>query len=307
MATNITTNFVGDVTFPMVVEALTQSRTIEDGHCFIEDGINKDRFIARLKKSGTFIQAYTATPSTSGDFNYTERVIDPVKQMVYSEFLPMDWRNLWPEYAPAPGQDMMETQVPNEGLQKMQQLLITDTGFKTAQGLWNGVAGAGTFKGWVNHAIDDGGIDATGGDTGAISAANVITRLDKVFKAIPAALKGSPDFKLFISRATHDFYMEALTVATYKGLFYNDQAYDAPMFKGKKVVTLDEFPDDVIFGAYANATPSSNLRAGVTNVANTKAIKIERKNAYQDVWFLKMTWAIGAQIAFPEETVYHAV
>lgn len=306
MATNLTTNNAGDVTFPLVVEALTQSDTIEGGHCFIEDGINKSRFIARLKKSGTFIQAYDPTPSASGDFDYDEREITPVKQMVYTEFEPMDWREVWTEYAPPASQDMMETQLPNEVLQKMQQLLLTHVGFETAQDLWNGIAGPGTFKGWVQHAIDDGGIDATDGDTGAIDETNVIERLNKVFTAIPLALRRSPDFKLFINRTTYDAYMEALTLPAYKGLYYNDQAYNAPLFKGKKLITLDEFPDDIIFGAYANATPMSNLRAGVTNVRNLTALKVERKNAYDDLWFLKMTWAMGTQIAFPDETVYHA-
>ena len=64
--------------------------TIQKGGVYVKDGIKKKHTIDRMDFS-TPLQERAATPTSSGDFTITGRVLTPADIMLYTEFNPRNY------------------------------------------------------------------------------------------------------------------------------------------------------------------------------------------------------------------------
>lgn len=307
-------NYSGDVLFPFVLEAFSKNRTIQDGHVYIQGGINKKAFQPIIRKTGNNIQAYSATPSAVGGYAITERELTPQRLLILEDYIPQEMRDYWPEYAPAPGQPMLFTELPAELKRAMIETLFAELSWNIAQCIWAGKKTGSPdnaypndqFDGLLYQAINGSCVDVSGTSPAAITSSNIKDILDDVYNAIPLEVRGSQDMKIFMSTAAGEAYRDYLIGQTYKGADVSTVAgLDGLKFKGKQVISLDEFPVDIVYAAKGSSNRDSNLALGVTNVQNTELFDMGKKLAYQDVWFLKMIWSMGAQVWMPEYTVIY--
>src|SRR6185503_10349440 len=88
------TNFWGDVVDELAALVVTQNEIVDAGAIYISDGILKKRAVPRLRQS-QIIQPRKATPTPQGDHTWDEVVLEPDDIMVYIEFNPNDFSDLW--------------------------------------------------------------------------------------------------------------------------------------------------------------------------------------------------------------------
>ena len=246
MAFDVTTNFAGDVVQEIALLAAIQNQAVMDGHIFVSDDIRKQRSLPRMKMD-QIIQNRKDTPDSVGTFTNTERLLTPTDFMVYVEFKPNDFRDVW---------DFMRSTNPfvfaelSAEVQKavLEEVLMGTNGVSPYMGknIWQGDT-AGTapddkFDGIRKTAQGDTDVVDVSGTT--LSAANIIAEIEKVWDATPVIVRDNPGFKIIVSSETVDFYYDALIALSNKGPAPNQLTEMS--YKGKPIVGLFGMPDDVM-------------------------------------------------------------
>ena len=131
----------------------------------------------------------------AGDVTLTERIIQPEEFQVNLELCKTPFVSDWE--AVEMGYSAFEKMPP-----KFSDFLIAhvaaEVAQKTEQSIWNGTnATAGEFDGFVTLLDADADVNDVVGTT--VTAANAITELGKVVDAIPSAIYGKDDLKIYVS------------------------------------------------------------------------------------------------------------
>ena len=315
MAFSITTNNVGEVWEDFIRYMVTGNELVDEGCINIISGINTDLFMPRIDVTGNIWQANAATPTTSGTLVYDERTLDPQPFMVYTEFNPNDFRQVWKRYAPNAEQLLFDTTLPPEVEREFLDALLhrhfEDTGEALIQGdIVTSPVGSypnGFFNGILTRARNDAAVVDIGSPV-AITVSNVISKVQAVFEAAPKAVRKSADFKFLVSEDTALLYENAQIAKTYKGGNDIDSTDSLRKYKGKQLVGLVGCPDDVIMGGVFSNNAQSNIHLGVTNISNHTSVKIERLQNNSELFFFQMRMKADTQIAKGNEFVlYDAV
>lgn len=306
-------SFVGNASERFILDCISENRTVQEGHIYVKTGFNKKLYMPRLQTSGNVIQTYSASPSTSGGFTITERELPLTRLQVYVEFHPNIFRDFWEQYAPSFNQLLTQSQLPPQVLADMTSQLVKQSSFDIATAIWQGDTDASPtasypndfFNGIIAHLEDESGtIDVSGAAT--ITSANVIEKLGDTYEAIPNKVIRKPDMKIFVSTLTARLMQSALEDISGKGpTFLTVNGIDDMNFRGIKVVALDEFPDDTMVACESGATETSNLRFGATNIDNHDVVRIDRVALNSELYFMKMIFAAGTEVAKPDECVLY--
>jgi hypothetical protein len=315
MAFSITTNNVGEVWEDFIRYMVTGNELVDEGCINIISGINTDLFMPRIDVTGSIWQTAAATPSSSGTLTYDERQLDPQPWMIYTEFNPQDFRQVWKNYAPSADQLLYDTTLPpeveREFLDALLQRHFEDTGEALIQGdIVSSPVGSypnGFFNGILTRARNDAAVVDIASPV-ALTENNIISKIKACYEAAPKAVRKSADFKFLVSEDTALLYENAQIAKTYKGGNDIDSTDTLRQYKGKKIVGLVGCPDDVIMAGNFSSTPQSNIHLGVTNVANHTSVKIERLQNNSELFFMQMRMKADTQIAKGNEFVlYDAV
>lgn len=318
MATQLTftdNSFVGLAADYFIVKAVSENKTVMDGHIYVQSGINEKLYMPRLRTSGNLLQAGWSggIPSTQGGFDVTERVLDPQEIELYTEYNPNQFRAFWSEFAPSPGQPIVDTELLQFVRLQMVEEILKQTSFDVAKAIWQGDKGTSPtpsypnnlFVGLISRALADSGvIDVSGATT--LTSSNIGTELDKLYQVIPDAIVDHPDLKIFVSITTGKLYQEYLTNISGKGETEGTQRrLDQLLFRGIPVVPLAEMKDNVMFCTYSSNSRQSNLHLGVTAEANHTIVQSARVQANSELHFFKMMFKADTQIANGDEVVLY--
>lgn len=317
MATQLTftdNSFVGIAPDYFITLAVSGNKTVQDGHIYLQSGINKALYMPRLRVSGNLMQVgWTAEPTAQGGFDITERVLTPEKIMVYTEYNPDQFRDFWQEFAPSPDQLAVDTELLESVRVAMVEELLKDVSTDIAQCIWQGDKGASPapsypndmFVGLISRALADAAVVDVSGAT-ALTAGNVIDEMEKLYNDIPDSIIQHPNLKVFVSNKTGKLYQQALVDISGKGPVPSTSARLGEQdLYGIPVVPLAEMQDDVMFCTYASNDRTSNIHLGVISERNHAEVKSDRKNANSDLFFFKMKFAADTQIANGEEVVLY--
>ena len=145
---------------------------------------------------------------------------------------------------------------------------------KIENNIWQGADGTeGEFDGIVALATADATVVDVVGTT--VTAANVIDELGKVVDAIPAALYGSPDLKIYVAQNVYRSYVRAL------GGFASNVGSNGVNGQGTNQslgdVMFDGVPVFVANGLASNyivAAESSNLFFGTGLLSDENEVKV---------------------------------
>lgn len=316
MANSVTftdNSFVGEVAEQLIIDCISPNKTVDGGHIYLQTGINKKLFLPRIRLTGDIIQTYTPTPSTSGTFDLTERELPVNRLQTYLEFHPNEFRDYWTEFAPSFQQLLTQTTLPTQVLNPMTDLMVRSVSRDIAKAIWQGDLGASPtpsypnnfFVGIIAHLeAESGTIDVPSPVT--LTAANVEDEMFKVYDLIPDACLDLPDMKMFVSTKTAKLLQAAATAISGKGpTFLQVNGLDDITFYGIPVIRLNEFPDDTIVAAESGAMESSNFHFGATSYENHSVFRIGRVQENSELYFMKMIYAAGTEVAKPEEVVLY--
>lgn len=298
--------YAGEAASPFIVKAITENDTVNDGHVYVKDGIKKVFTIPRWDADfEDFVQDRAATPISKATMTVDGRTITPADYMIYTEFNPRDYEAHW--YATQLNPTLIDRTLPATVEGTVVAEVLKRHNRYTNKALWNSDTTTTSIYKYYNGflkkaALATSGTDQTNivGTPLTLSAANIQAEMTRVYKLIPAALRYNADVKFFVSYATYDFYAESQIAQPNKGVDITQDGVRT--FKGRKVIALNDFPDNKIFAARGKATPESNLWVGM-NSTDDAQLQLNKVQANSELWFIKMLMKVDVQIGWNSETV----
>ena len=260
--TSITTTYAGEFAGEYIAAALLSGVTLSQGGVSIKPNIKYKEVIKKLSMNSILKDASCDFNPTS-NVTLTERILQPEEFQVNLQLCKKDFRQDWD------AQSMGFSQYDNLP-KKFSDFLIAQVAAKVAQkteqNIWQGAtANNGEFDGFQALLAADGDVVDVAGTT--LSASNIIAELGKVVDAIPSAVYGKEDLKIYIPTSAAKFYIQAQAALGYRELYH----------VGKTDMNFQGIPLFTASGLGANkmvAAESSNLFFGTGLLNDWQEVKL---------------------------------
>lgn len=263
--TSITTTYAGEFAGKYISAALLEGVTIANGGITVKPNV---KYKEVLKKVGLddIVKDASCDFDATSTLSLTERILQPEEQQVNLQLCKKDFHSDWE--AISMGYSAFDSLPPN-----FADFLISHVAAKVAQrtetSIWEGsTAVSGQFDGLTTL------LDADAGHTGGskiigttVTAANVISQLGLIVDAIPSAVYGKEDLKIYISQNIAKAYVSAQAALGYRDLFN----------VGQTEMNFQGIPLFVANGLSANAAiaaETSNLYFGTGLLSDHNEVKV---------------------------------
>lgn len=294
------TNYNGEVLERILTVAATGNEIVSKGLIHVIPGVEKKISIPRLR-TGKMLQKRKENPGVSdskGNFNYSEKALNPVDFMAFTVFNPRAFEQIWRKWQPKG--DLVFAELPAEAQNALLDALSKQVQFELGTHYVNGVFGES------DDELFDGILTQAAKDTDVIvvssSATKQTARLKAVRKAIPVAIRNNPNLRILMSVNDFDEYDDELTQRDAKNA--DETRVNPQTYKGIKIETLAAWPDDLIVATLCSQDAgTSNLFAAVNLQDDEHVIQIDKISAASELYFFKMLMKADTNIAFGEEFV----
>ena len=259
---SITTTYAGEFAGKYISAALLSGNTIANGGITVKPNVKYKEVVKKVATSGLIGNA-SCDFTDAGSLTLTERILQPEEFQVNLELCKKDFRSDWE--AVQMGYSAYDNLPP-----KFADFLIghvaAKVAEKTEQTIWQGTnATAGEFDGFATLlAADADVVDVTGT---TVTSANVIAELGKIVDAIPSAVYGKEDLKIYISQNIAKAYVSAQAALGYRDLYH----------VGKTDMNFQGIPLFVANGLADNdavAAETSNLYFGTGLLSDHNEVKV---------------------------------
>lgn len=259
---SITTTYAGEFAGKYISAALLSGNTIANGGITVKPNVKFKEVVKKVATSGLIGNA-SCDFTDAGSLTLTERILQPEEFQVNLELCKKDFRSDWE--AVQMGYSAYDNLPP-----KFADFLIGHVAAKVAeqteQNIWQGAdATAGEFDGLsVLLAADSDVVDVVGT---TVTSANVIAELGKIVDAIPSAVYGKEDLKIYVSSNIAKAYVSAQAALGYRDLYH----------VGKTEMNFQGIPLFVANGLADNdavAAETSNLYFGTGLLADHNEVKV---------------------------------
>ena len=294
------TNYNGEVLERILTVAATGNEIVAKGLIHVIPGVEKKISIPRLH-TGKMLQKRKEDPKvedSKGNFNYSEKSLDPKDFMVFTVFNPRTFENIWRKWQPKG--DLVFAQLPPEAQNALLDALSKQVQFELGTHYVTGVYGDSDdelFDGILTQAARDKDCIIVTSD-----ATKQTDRLKAVRKAIPVAIRNNPHLRLVMSVNDFDEYDDELTAR--EGKNASETETNRQAYKGIKIETLAAWPDGLIVATLCSPDAmTSNLFAAVNLQDDEHVIQIDKVSPMSELYFFKMLMKADTNIAFGEEFV----
>jgi hypothetical protein len=275
--TSITSTYAGEFAGKYISAALLSGATLDKGSIEIKPNVKYKEVIKKVATDANLIKDASCDFTDTGAITLTERILQPEEFQVNIELCKKDFRSDWE--AIQMGYSSFDKLPP-----KFSDFLISHVASKVAekteQNIWGGVNGnAGEFDGFTVLMGADGDVnDASNGSETSFTSSNIVSLLSNVVDAVPNAVYGKEDLKLFVPPVAWQAYIRhlggygsnGLGAAGYKAegnQWYNNNA--SLSFEGIEVVYTPGMPSDHIV-----AGEKSNLFFGTGLLSDHNEVKV---------------------------------
>ena len=302
--TSITSTYAGEKAAGYISAALLSANTIENGGITVKPNVKFKQVIKRLSTTDLIADGscdFAATDTVTLD----EKILQPEEFQVNLNLCKSDFRDDWD--AISMGYSAFDNLPPS-----FQEFLIAEIIAKIAdkneKNIWMGAtATAGEFDGLVALATADGTVNDVAGTT--VTSANVIAEMGKVVDAMPSALYGKSDVKLYVAQNVYKAYVRALGgfgadgvgAAGYEAKG-NNQAINSLLFDGVEVFLANGLDSNYMYLA-----ESSNIFFGTGLLSDHNEVKVLDMadiDGSQNVRFV-MRFTAGVQHGFGSDIVLY--
>ena len=299
--TNITTTYAGEKAMPYLQAALLAPNTIRNGGITVKPNIKFKQVLKKVAMSD-LIKDGTCDFTPTATITLTENVLEPLEYQVNYTLCKQDFRSDWD--AVSMGLSAHDNLPPD-----LASFIIAKTAAEIATAnesiIWTGaVANAGEYDGFEAQFVADATVvDVVG--LAAPAAATIQVEMRKVINAIPQAIYGKEDLKLFVSPSVWRAYVSSLALAG-SGNGYeqrgSNQGFDSLQFEG-----VNLFLANGLTGGNMVAAQSSNLFFGTGLMSDQNEVSVldmATLDGSQNVRFImRYTAAVG--YAYGAEVVYY--
>jgi hypothetical protein len=276
--TSITTTYAGEFSGKYIAAALLSSPTIENGNIEIKPNVKYKEVIKKVATDANVIKDGSCDFTDTGALTLTERILQPEEFQVNLELCKKDFVSDWESIQM--GYSYLNQNLPPKFSDFLVGHVAGLVAEKNEQNIWAGVnANAGEFDGFtVLMAADADVNDASNGTETSFTSSNINTLLGNIVDAIPNAVYGKEDLKIFLPPVAYQAYIRYLGgygasglgaqgVDNRGNLWY--QNGNALSFDGIQVVLAPGMPSD-----HAVAGQSSNLYFGTGLLSDHNEVKI---------------------------------
>lgn len=340
MAINLgagTTNYTGEVLEDLLTYTAQENETYKEGLIHIKAGIQKKYTLPAISLNA-IIQDHVATPTSSkGDYEFTERYLEPNDFMVYIEFNPRDFEKYY-KFA-QPNGNLVFRELDPKVQATMIRLLLEKKMEYINSAIWNSALTADKakitaldgatsvaigaddaagpqkyFNGAIarmiiNAAAAAGTDEAKGGQiisagTGAFADGQAVeTELYAMWKVTPPKVRKKSGLVILMDYATWDKYDEYVSSKEYK--YTDNRQENQHMFRGKRIIPMTALPENtIIIGCFTTGT-DSNLWMGVDYANDEDVLQVDKLQANSELYFFKMLLKMDVNIVKPGEIVAH--
>ena len=215
------TNYNGEVLEKILVLATTGNDLVEKGLIMVIPGVEKKISLPRIK-TGKMLQKRKENPTledSKGNFNYSEKSLDPEDFMAFTTFNPRAFEHVWRKWQPKG--NLVFAELPPEAQNTLLDELSKSVKFELGWHYLNGEFGSDDdhlFNGILTQAAKDPDVIVVP----APSDTSMIGKLKAVRKAIPKALRENPNLRILMSIDDFDKYDDELTEREYKNTSETD-------------------------------------------------------------------------------------
>ena len=275
--TSITTSYAGEFAGKYIAAALLSASTIENGGIEVKPNVKFKQVIKKLS-TDALLKDGTCDFDPTSTVTLTERIIEPETFQVNLQLCKEDFRSDWD--AIEMGYSAFD-ELPASFADFLIAHVAAQTAQKTETNIWAGVdANDGEFDGFIPLLTADGTvIDVAGASiaAGGITAANVIDELGKVVDAIPTAVYGKEDLRIYVAPNVARAYVRALGGFAAAGLGANGTNAEGTQWYNNGALSFDGVSIFMANGLTANymvAAEKSNLFFGTGLMSDHNEVRI---------------------------------
>ncbi len=316
------TVYSGEVLEQLLVRATTGNEIVEGGHIHVQPNVSKKFTLPRLR-AGKMLQKRKEQPEDSdskGNFAYDEKYLEPKEFMAFTTFNPRVFEHIWKKFQPTG--PLVFSELPEAVQNTMLAELAKIVDFELGGHYINGESGdeeGEFFDGILTRIITDPDVirvtkaiavtkkaDGTlekKDVTGPIDEANILAVLRAGKTKVPRAIRKNKNLKIFMSVEDGDIYDDVLTNKPFKGVDYTNMSPER--YKGIPIVTLADWPKDVIVFAVSSTGIESNFWAGVSFGDDDEVIQIGKLTNAGEKYFFKMLMKADTNTCFGEDIVLY--
>jgi hypothetical protein len=308
---NITSSYAGEFSSKYVSAALLSASTIDDGGITVMPNVKFKQVIQKVE-TGDLIADGTCDFSASSSVTLSEVVLQPEEFQVNLNLCKSDFINTWDAI------QMGYSAFNNNGLPtSFSEYLIGYVAAKVAAqneiNLWTGNLGgaqAGEYNGLETLAAADATVIDVAG-AAALTATNIIDKMQDTVDSIPNTLFGKEDLKLYVSNKAAKLYIRALGGFGAAGLGGSGSDSKGTQWYNNGSLTFGGIPIFVARGMSDNtmvAAETSNLFFGtglLSDYNEVRTIDQTPIDGSQNVRIV-MRFTAAVQIGIGANVVYYA-
>lgn len=294
------TNYNGEVLERILTVAATGNEIVGKGLIHVIPGVEKKVSIPRIH-TGKMLQKRKEDPKvedSKGNFNYSEKVLEPHDFMAFTTFNPRAFESIWRKWQPKG--NLVFSELPAEAQNALLDALSKQVQFELGDHYVNGEYGEGDdklFDGILTQAAKDSDCVIVTSD-----ATKMTDRLKAVRKAIPVSIRNNPSLRILMSVNDFDTYDDELTAR--EGKNTDETKVNRKAYKDIKIETLAAWPDGLIVATLCSPDAmTTNLYAAVNLQDDESVIQIDKVSNMSELYFFKMLMKADTNIAFGEEFV----
>lgn len=295
------TNYNGEVLEKILTLATTGNDLVEKGLIMVIPGVEKKISLPRIK-TGRMLQKRKENPTledSKGNFNYSEKSLDPEDFMAFTTFNPRAFEHIWRKWQPKG--NLVFSELPPEAQNTLLDELSKSVKFELGWHYINGEFGDDDdhlFDGILTQAARDTEVVVVFAPS---DTSSMLAKLKAVRAAVPKALRENPNLRILMSIDDFDKYDNELTEREYKNASETD--LNKKRYKGITIETLNSWPDDLIVATICSPSADGNLFAGVNLQDDEEVIQIDKWMNSSELYFFKLLMKADTNIAFGEEFV----
>lgn len=293
------TNYNGEVLESILTVATTGNDLVSKGLIMIIPGVEKKIGVPRLK-AGRMLQKRKEDPQKAdakGNFEYSEKSLDPKDFMAFTTFNPRTFENVWRKWQPKG--NLVFAELPPEAQNALLDALSKQVQFELGWHYINGEYGD------TDEELMDGILTQAAKDKDCIiidgSPEGMIDRLYVILDAIPEAMLENPNLRILMSKKDFLKYDKELTAREHKNS--DETAMSKKSFKGITIETVTSWPSDVLVATLCSPDISGNMFAAVNLQDDEDVIQIDKLSNASELYFFKLLMKADTNIAFGEEFV----
>ena len=295
------TNYNGEVLEKILTLATTGNDLVEKGLIMVIPGVEKKISLPRIK-TGRMLQKRKENPTledSKGNFNYSEKSLDPEDFMAFTTFNPRAFEHIWRKWQPKG--NLVFSELPPEAQNTLLDELSKSVKFELGWHYINGEFGDDDdhlFDGILTQAARDTEVVVVSAPS---DTSSMLAKLKAVRAAVPKALRENPNLRILMSIDDFDTYDNERTEREYKNASETD--LNKKRYKGITIETLNSWPDDLIVATICSPSADGNLFAGVNLQDDEEVIQIDKWMNSSELYFFKLLMKADTNIAFGEEFV----